>query len=261
VLKQRALTSKVQVAHSLVPTSSKKSKKKGVKRKGAEVPSLPAPSLPAEASPEPRAAVVTAEVHATVAPPTGLAAQAISGILYLIDSGTGGTIDCLAGWHKTYKRVLGRYKKFLLTHKNLFCVTDTVDDCFIVTRAGDKPPASFPTDRRDWKKGVERAWYKYCKAVPDGTWNLSDFKAAIPTPTETNEVVGSAPPMSPRTEAGSGEFSDVKKKRLIKGKLKRKATDQVQVLSTAPDLAIEAPDLVDQAIEGPNPGPGAFHSS
>merc|ERR1712146_190255 len=87
-----------------------------------------------------------------------LEAEAIAGIQEAIDEDGGGTIQCLKNWNRKYRPILGGYKKFLLARGQYFTVTDTVDNCFTITRAGQPLPKAMPVDRRCWRKMLLRAW-------------------------------------------------------------------------------------------------------
>eukprot|EP00931_Biecheleriopsis_adriatica_P031333 TRINITY_DN18384_c0_g1_i1.p1 TRINITY_DN18384_c0_g1~~TRINITY_DN18384_c0_g1_i1.p1 ORF type:complete len:271 (+),score=67.85 TRINITY_DN18384_c0_g1_i1:26-814(+) len=150
-----------------------------------------------------------------------LAEEAVDEILASIDEDGGATVQCLPGWHKKYKGTLGCYKKFLRRHCDHFTITDTVDDCFIVTRAGQVPPDSFPKDRRCWRRGLKRAWRRYSKLTPKDDRRLQDFLRVLDvnTVTSKNSDEGSSAALtSPLDVAGRPR----PKKKL----LKRKATQQ-----------------------------------
>lgn len=99
-----------------------------------------------------------------------LAKRAVEDIHAMIAMHKGAARACLHDWCKTYKAVLGGYKRFVLSRQSDFSVVDVDSDGnFLVTAAGEKPPDGFVAGRgtRCWQKHAAMAWRKYCEVTPD----------------------------------------------------------------------------------------------
>ncbi|CAL1133242.1 unnamed protein product [Cladocopium goreaui] len=136
--------------------------------------------------------------------------QAAEAILQAIDE-EGVLLECLPSWHRRFKPKLGRFRKFLQTHPELFHITDIPGDCFVVCRANRTPPSFALKDRRRWRTALKRAWFRYCKeeTMP----NLEEFKRHLPV--EALELGG-------QTAVPEAVAQEVAKKPRIRRPLRRR---------------------------------------
>eukprot|EP00438_Fugacium_kawagutii_P030258 Skav226595 [mRNA] locus=scaffold3446:55395:58508:+ [translate_table: standard] len=63
--------------------------------------------------------------------PGDLQKRAAEAILGAIDEEGGVLPECIASWHRQFKPRLGRFRKFLRTHPELFRIMDIPGDCFV----------------------------------------------------------------------------------------------------------------------------------
>ncbi|CAE7656193.1 unnamed protein product [Symbiodinium pilosum] len=105
--------------------------------------------------------------------PIGIADPAIQEVIEAIESDGGVLKRCLPDWHLRHKPKVGRFRKFLRAHPDLFTITDIPGDCFLVSRTGQPPPPAY--DPRSWKRALRHAWRRYRQQTPEERHSLQDF--------------------------------------------------------------------------------------
>eukprot|EP00439_Symbiodinium_sp_Y106_P002867 s429_g1.t1 len=136
----------------------------------------------------PGASVIAGDAQSPAGSQGSMVEAAIKDVMEAIESEGGVLKQCLPDWHLRHKPHLGRFRKFLHAHPQMFTVTDTPGDCFLVSRSGE--PAPPPVDPRSWQRRLKRAWRRYCQEMPESNQSLNDFLG--PLKVETDQLLCSS---------------------------------------------------------------------